>query len=64
MRVTSKEDLTDEASLHNTEAKKIMCGARFDIHNFVCCVGRKTQNVTSYLLTIHLSEDNIYQIST
>ena len=63
MRVTSKEDLTDEASLHNTEAKKIMCGARFDIHNLYV-VGKKTQNVTSYLLTIHLSEDNIYQIST
>ena len=40
MRVTSKEDLTDEASLHNTEAKKIMCGVRFDIHNLYV-VGKK-----------------------
>ena len=39
MRVTSKEDLTDEASLHNTEAK-IMCGARFDIHYFLLLINQ------------------------
>ena len=60
MRVTSKEDLTDEASLHNTEAKKIMCGARFDIHNLYV-VGKKHKTLH---LIYHLSEDNIYQIST
>ena len=60
MRVTSKEDLTDEASLHYTEAK-IMCGARFDIHYFLLLIKKA---ITSYLLTIHLSIDNIYQIST